>query len=224
MKKKSSIPDLVVAIPRGRNLKPSVELFRSVNVDFSAALSDSRKLIFDDPGSGMRAIIVRDTDIPAYVENGAADMGVSGKDQLEEQDKQIYELLDLGYGRCRLVLAEPEALRKTDDPSRWTNIRVATKFTNLTVKYFQSRGIHVEVIKLYGSIEIAPLVGLSERIVDLVSTGATLRENGLVEVETIMDVTARLVVNRASLKTKTGRINELVAGMERYLEKNPIPG
>ncbi|MFQ5432165.1 MAG: ATP phosphoribosyltransferase [Nitrospinota bacterium] len=216
------MPQITVAIPRGRNLKPSVELFKGAGCDFSACLGDSRKLIFEDGDSSVRAIIVRDTDIPAYVEDGAADLGVAGKDQLEEQDKEIYELLDLGFGKCRLVVAEPAALREKDDPTRWTNIRVATKFTNLTTKYFLSRGIHVEVIKLYGSIELAPLVGLSERIVDLVSTGATLRENGLVEVETIMDVTARLAVNRASLKTKTVRINELKNKMETYLKENPI--
>ncbi len=212
------MPRLTVAIPRGRNLKPTVELFKGVGLDFSASLGDSRKLIFEDGGSAVRAIVVRDTDIPAYVEDGAADLGVAGKDQLEEQDKGIYELLDLGYGRCRLVVAEPASLKEKDDPTRWTNIRVATKFTNLTTRYFLSRGIHVEVIKLYGSIELAPLVGLSERIVDLVSTGNTLRENGLVEVEKIMDVTARLVVNRASLKTKTGRINELARKMEDLLK------
>ncbi len=213
---------ITVAIPRGRNLKPTIELFRRVGIDFSQALSDSRKLIFEDPKSGARAIIVRDTDIPVYVENGAADIGVAGKDQLEEQDKPIYEILDLGYGTCRLVVAEPAALKEHDDPSRWTNIRVATKFTNITTRFFHDRGIHVEVIKLYGSIEIAPLVGLSERVVDLVSTGATLRENGLVEVETIMEVSARLVVNRGSLKIKTNRINQIARDMEKSLKENPI--
>ena len=216
------MPQITVAIPRGRNLGPSVELFKGAGVDLSECLGDSRKLVFEDTAASVRAIIVRDTDIPSYVESGVADMGIAGKDQLEEQDKEIYELLDLGFGRCRLVVAEPGSLRQKDDPTRWTNIRVATKFTNLATKYFLSRGIHVEVIKLYGSIELAPLVGLSERIVDLVSTGATLKENGLVEVETIMEVSARLAVNRASLKTKTARINELTNKMEKYLKKNPI--
>ncbi len=210
---------MIIAIPRGRNLKPSVEVFKNAGMDFAETLGNSRKLIFDDDSANARAVIVRDADIPSYVESGAADMGVSGKDQLEEQDKQIYELLDLGYGACRLVLAEPAILKEKDDPSRWTNIRVATKFTNLTSKYFLSRGIHVDVIKLYGSIEIAPLVGLSERIVDLVSTGQTLKANGLVEVETIMDVSARLVVNRSALKTKTKRINGIVRDVEKFLKK-----
>ncbi len=213
---------LTVAIPKGRNLRPTVELFRRIGIDFSSALEENRKLIFKDEKTGASGIIVRDTDIPAYVEGGAADMGVSGKDQIEEQEKQLYEMLDLGFGYCRLVLAEPKALKENDDPSRWTHIRVATKFTNLTAKYFLSRGIHAEVIKLYGSIEIAPIVGLSERIVDLVSTGNTLKANGLVEVETIMEVTARLVVNRASLKTKRERIGGVVRRMEEEIRKNPI--
>ncbi len=213
---------ITVAIPKGRNLKPTVELFKRAGIDFSPALTNDRKLIFDDEKAGITGIIVRDTDIPVYVEGGAVDIGVSGKDQLDEQEKNIYEMLDLGYGYCRLVLCEPASLKENDDPSRWTNIRVASKFTNLTTKYFQARGIHVEIIKLYGSIEIAPLVGLSERVVDLVSTGATLKANGLVEVETIMDVTARLVVNRASLKTKHKAISSLIKAMEESLSKNPI--
>jgi ATP phosphoribosyltransferase len=216
------MPQLTVAIPKGRNLKPTVELFKRLGMDFSAALEDNRTLIFEHKPSKSRAIIVRDTDIPVYVENGAVDIGISGKDQLEEQDKPIYEMLDLGFGKCRLVIAEPTSLKKHDDPSRWTHIRVATKFTNITAEYFRDKGIHVEVIKLYGSIEIAPLVGLCERIVDLVSTGNTLKANGLVEMETIMNVSARLAVNRASLKTKTGRINELVRDMEESILKNPI--
>jgi len=214
--------NLTVAIPKGRNLKPTIEIFKRVGIDLSASLSDDRKLIFKDEKTGVSGIIVRDTDIPVYVENGAADIGISGKDQLEEQERNIYELLDLGYGKCRLVLAEPKELKEKDDPSRWTNIRIATKFTNLTSKYFLERGIHVEIIKLYGSIEIAPLVGLSERVIDLVSTGSTLKANGLVEVETIMDVSARLIVNRASLKTKHELISGLAKKIEDSLKKNPI--
>jgi ATP phosphoribosyltransferase len=222
MKNEEKLPPLTVAVPRGRNLKPSVELFKRVGMDFSGALEDNRKLVFEHKPSNSRAIIVRDTDIPVYVENGAADMGVSGKDQLEEQDKPIYEMLDLGFGACRLVIAEPASLKKHDDPARWTHLRVATKFTNIATRWFRDKGIHVEMIKLYGSIEIAPIVGLSERIVDLVSTGNTLKANGLVEMETIMDVTARLVVNRASLKTKTDRINWIVRALEKSLLENPI--
>ena len=213
---------LTIAIPKGRNLGPTIEVFRRVGIDLSAAEGNGRELIFKDEKSGVAGIIVRDTDIPVYVEHGAADIGISGKDQLEEQERNLYEMLDLGYGACRLVLVEPKELKEKDDPSRWTNITVATKFTNLTTKFFQSRGIHVEVLKLYGSIEIAPIVGLAQRVVDLVSTGGTLKANGLVEVETIMDVSARLVVNRASLKTKHREITELVQKIEASLKADPI--
>ena len=160
---------------------------------------------------------VRATDVPTYVEYGCADMGVVGKDTLLEQGKDLYEPLDLHFGYCRLAVAEPKELRQTDDPANWSNIRVATKYPNITERYFAGKGIQVEIIKLYGSIELAPLVGLSERIVDLVSTGATLRENGMVEVETIAEITSRLIVNRASLKTKHARIARIIEDLERVV-------
>src|SRR3990167_7036848 len=148
--------------------------------------------------------------LPIYVEYGAADIGVAGRDVLAEQGRDLYEPLDFKFGFCRMVLAEPKELRAGDAPSKWTHIRVATKFSKITENYFKRKGIQVEIIKLYGSIELAPLVGLSERIVDLVSTGRTLKENGLVEVEEIMKVTARLIVNRASLKTKYERVSYII--------------
>ena len=140
-----------------------------------------------------------------------------GKDTLLEQGKDLYEPLDLKFGYCRMVVAEPKELQREDDPANWSNIRVATKYPNITERYFASKGVQVELIKLYGSIELAPLVGLSERIVDLVSTGATLRENGMVEVETITEVTTRLIVNRASLKTKHQRITQIIEGLEKII-------
>ena len=157
---------------------------------------------------------MRATDVPTYVEYGCADIGVVGKDTLLEQNKDLYEPLDLKFGYCRLVVAEPKALRQNDDPGSWSNIRVATKYPNVTERYFAAKGIQVELIKLYGSMELAPLVGLSERIVDLVSTGATLRDNGMVEVETIAEITTRLIVNRASLKTKHARIRRIIDALE----------
>jgi ATP phosphoribosyltransferase len=160
---------------------------------------------------------VRATDVPTYVEYGCADLGVVGKDTLLEQDKDLYEPLDLKFGYCRMVVAEPKALREADDPANWSNIRVATKYPHVTERYFAAKGIQVELIKLYGSIELAPLVGLSERIVDLVSSGATLRDNGLVEVETIAEITSRLIVNRASLKTKHQRISRIIAELEQVV-------
>lgn len=208
---------ITVALPKGRNLKPSIRLLAAVGLDFTEALSDSRRLIFTAKGGRDKAIVVRDTDIPTYVDNGAADMGVSGSDVLMEQGKDMFEPLDLKFGYCRMMVAEPKELSEKDNPKEWTHIRVATKFPNITEAHFAGRGVQIEIIKLYGSIELAPLVGLSERIVDLVSTGETLRLNGLVEVEKIMDVSARLVVNRASLKTKHETISRIIRDMDAIL-------
>jgi len=166
----------------------------------------------------MRFMVVRATDVPTYVEYGAADLGVVGKDVIMEQERQVYEPLDLKIGYCRMVVAEPKELSEQDNPSEWTYVRIATKFPNITSDFFSKKGVQVELIKLYGSIELAPLVGLSERIVDLVSTGETLLQNGLVEVEEIMEVTSRLIVNRASLKTKYPGINDLINRLKEVVD------
>lgn len=208
---------LTIAIPKGRILTESIELFAKVGIHLETMLQDSRKLIFEYPEQNLRALIVRATDVPTYVEHGCADLGIVGKDTLLEQDKDLYEPLDLKFGYCRMMVAEPAGLAKDDDPSRWSHIRVATKYPHVAEKYFASKGVQAEIIKLYGSIELGPLVGLSERIVDLVSTGETLRQNGLVEVETIAEITTRLVVNRASLKTKHQRIRGIIDGLEKVI-------
>jgi ATP phosphoribosyltransferase len=211
---------ITIAIPKGRILEESVALFDSIGIDCKELLSDSRKLIFENAEQKMRYMIVRATDVPTYVEYGSADLGIVGKDTLMEQDKDLYEPLDLKFGYCRMMVAEPAGLATTDDPSGWSHIRIATKYPHVAESYFAAKGIQVEIIKLYGSIELAPLVGLSERIVDLVSTGETLRQNGLVEVETIAEITTRLIVNRASLKTKHKRILEIIQGLERVLQSD----
>jgi ATP phosphoribosyltransferase len=208
---------ITIAIPKGRILQESVALFKKIGIDCDELLSDTRKLIFENPVQRMRYMIVRATDVPTYVEYGCADLGIVGKDTLLEQDKDLYEPLDLKFGYCRMMVAEPAELSRDDDPAGWSNIRIATKYPNFTEKYFTRKGIQVEIIKLYGSIELAPLVGLSERIVDLVSTGETLKQNGLVEVETIAEIATRLIVNRASLKTKHKRITEIIEGLEKHV-------
>jgi len=208
---------ITIAIPKGRILEESVELFGRIGIDCRELLSDSRKLVFENTDQRMRYMIVRATDVPTYVEYGSADIGIVGKDTLMEQGKDVYEPLDLKFGYCRMVVAEPAKLATVDDPSSWSHVRIATKYPNVTERYFAARGIQVEIIKLYGSIELAPLVGLSERIVDLVSTGETMRQNGLVEVETIAEITTRLIVNRASLKTRQKRISEIIKGLEKIL-------
>jgi ATP phosphoribosyltransferase len=157
------------------------------------------------------------------VEHGAADLGIVGKDLLLEQGRDVYEPLDLGFGACRLVVAEPARLRR--DPQSWSSLRVATKYPRLTERHFSQKGIQVEVVHLSGSIELAPVMGLAERIVDLVATGRTLRENGLVEVEEILKASARLIVNRASLKTRYQAIQGLIESLrdqgERLREGRP---
>ncbi len=209
---------ITIAIPKGRILQESVTLFGKIGIDCEELLSDTRKLIFENLEQRMRYMIVRATDVPTYVEYGCADLGIVGKDTLLEQEKELYEPLDLKFGYCRMVVAEPAELSQSDDPAGWTSIRIATKYPNFTERYFTGKGVQVEIIKLYGSIELAPLVGLSERIVDLVSTGETLKQNGLVEVETIAEITTRLIVNRASLKTKHKRITEIIAGLEKHVQ------
>lgn len=211
---------LTIALPKGRILKEAAGLFNSVGVDISSALKDHRRLIFEKKKQGLRFMILRSQDVPTYVEYGAADMGVAGRDVLIEEKKDLYEPLDLGIGYCRMVVAEPGEMLKKDNPRRWTHIRVATKYPNITLRHFLEKGIQVELIKLYGSIELAPLLGLSERVVDLVQTGETLKKNGLVEVETIMDVTSRLVVNRASLKTKPTRVKQMVERLSKAVSES----
>ncbi len=213
MKSSKNIKDdrlLTIALPKGRIMKETLKLLERAGIDTSFVSSTDRRLIFEDPKEGLRFMIVRGQDVPTYVEYGAADMGVAGKDVLVEQARDLYEPLDLGIGACRMVVAEPAELKEIDNPSLWTHIRVATKYPEITTKHFLSKGIQVEIIKLYGSIELAPLLGLSERIVDLVETGETLKSNGLVEVDTIMEITSVMVCNRASLKTRPRRIKEFL--------------
>lgn len=212
---------LTIAMPKGRILKEAVTLFKAAGVDFSELLQDERKLIFENVAEGLRFMVIRSQDVPTYVEYGAADLGVAGKDVLIEQSKDLYEPLDLGIGVCRMAVAEPKELGANDNPRRWTQIRVATKYPNITLKHFLNKGVHVEIIKLYGSIELAPLLGLSERIVDLVQTGETLRKNGLVEVEDVMQISSKLVCNRASLKTKPRKVKDLVERLSKAVsDKN----
>jgi len=212
---------ITFALPKGRILEDSMELFAKIGITCPEMKEKNRKLVFENKQDKLRFMAVRATDVPTYVEYGCADIGVVGKDTLLEQDKDLYEPLDLNFGYCRLVVAEPKALSEQDDPASWSNIRVATKYPKVTERYFAGKGVQVELIKLYGSIELAPLVGLSERIVDLVSTGATLRDNGMVEVETIAEITTRLIVNRASMKTKHERIRQIIDGLEKVIADTP---
>lgn len=205
---------LTLALPKGRILRDTLALLESCGVPCTHVLDDSRRLVFDIPG--YRFLVVRSQDVATYVEHGAADLGVVGKDVLLEEEPEVYEPLDLGFGYCRLVVAEPAAARERG-AGAWSRVRVATKYPRLAEAHFRSRGVQVEIIKLYGSIELAPLVGLSEQIVDLVSTGETLRQNGLEEVETILESTCRLIVNRGSMKTRTDAVAHLIRAFRARL-------
>jgi ATP phosphoribosyltransferase len=209
---------LTLALPKGRLLRPALEMLRSMGLDGVEA--DSRKLIFSDEKHGLRFLILKPADVPTYVEYGAADLGIVGKDILLEQEPDVYEPLDLGFGFCRLVVAEPKQLWERDDPSKWSWVRVATKYPVLTERYFSERGIQVEMVRLDGSIELAPLVGLADRIVDLVQSGETLRANGLVEVAEITRSTARLIVNRASLKTEYSPVSQLIERLKKQVARS----
>ncbi len=204
---------LTLALPKGRLLDPALELLSQMGLDGVDA--DSRRLIFVDEARELRLLFLKPSDVPTYVEYGAADAGIVGKDILLEQEPDVYEPLDLGFGFCRLVVAEPRALWEHDDPARWSWVRVATKYPRLTERYFSERGIQVEMVRLDGSIELAPLVGLADRIVDLVQSGETLRANGLVEVAEITRSTARLIVNRAALKTGYAAVSGLIDEMKK---------
>ncbi len=209
---------LVLALPKGRILRELSPVLARVGIEPEPAFQDedARQLRFrtNDPRLGI--IRVRSFDVATFVAFGAAQLGVAGSDVLTEFDfDELYAPLDLGIGRCRLMVAEPADLASTDDPSRWSHVRVATKYPRLTRRHFAARGVQAECIKLNGAMELAPGLGLCRRIVDLVSSGATLRANDLVEVEHVADVSSRLVVNRTALKTRAA---ELQSWVERFRE------
>ena len=200
---------IVLAVPRGRILTELLPLLERAGIEPEPALVDegARQLEFVTNVDRMTIIRVRSFDVGTFVAFGAAQIGVAGNDVLMEFDyPEIYAPLDLRIGRCRLAVAEPAALVAVDDPAQWSHVRVATKYPELTRRHFAARGVQAECIKLNGAMELAPKLGLCRRIVDLVSTGATLEINGLVEVERIADISSRLVVNRAALKTRPGDI------------------
>jgi ATP phosphoribosyltransferase len=208
------VNDLIaVALPTGRLFPEAVDLFVAQGFAGVKTLLDSRRLTVEDRAAGLRFLALKPVDIPVYVEHGAADMGIVGKDLLLEQGRDVYEPLDLGFGICRLVVAEPASVRLREVPQAVSCLRVATKYPRLTERHFSQKGIQVEIVHLSGSVELAPSMGLAERVVDLVDTGRTLRENGLVEVEEILRASARLIVNRASLKTRYEAIQKVIEAL-----------
>lgn len=197
---------LTIALSKGRIFEETLPLLANAGIEPLERPEDSRKLILPTSRDDVRLLIVRATDVPPYVEHGGADLGIAGKDVLIEYDGQgLYEPLDLKIARCKMMVAGPEGA-DINKPG----LRVATKYTQCAKKHFASKGQQVELIKLYGSMELAPLVGMADCIVDLVSTGGTLRANNLVPLEHIVDISSRLVVNKASMKMKHDAINALL--------------
>jgi ATP phosphoribosyltransferase len=208
---------LTIALPKGKLFQLSSDLLAKIGYTAEGLSEKSRKLVITNEEKKIKFIITKTADLPTYVEYGAADIGIIGKDVLMESGKDVYELLDLKFGKCRLMAAVPQSLLK-EKFSEYANLRVATKFPHIAEQFFNGKGMQMEFIKLNGSIELGPIVGLAEMIVDIVETGRTLKENNLVEIEPIMDCTARFIANRASFKMKFERINKMTEDLRAILE------
>lgn len=204
---------IILALPKGRIMEESAAVFARAGYDLSPVLGDSRKLVQEC--GPLRVLVLRNSDIATYVAYGAADIGIAGSDVLDEDGRELLEPLDLGIGRCRMIVAE-RADAPVDDRAL-SHLRIATKYPRTTRAYLQRKGITAEVIKLSGAIELGPLTGLCDRIVDITQTGETLRQNGLVEIDTVAQVSSRLVVNPARLKLDGERIGALIDALERVV-------
>jgi len=205
---------LTLALSKGRILDEALPMLRAAGIEVEA--DDSRKLILATNRADLRVVLVRASDVPTYVQQGGADLGVAGLDVLLEHGGQgLYQPLDLGIARCRLSVATRDDFDYVNAVKQGSRIRVATKYVGLARDHFADKGVHVDLIKLYGSMELAPLTGLADAIVDLVSSGSTLKANHLVEVECIRDISARLIVNQAALKLKREPLRELIGAFER---------
>ena len=208
---------LTIALPKGKLFGLSADLLGKIGYTAEDLSEKSRKLVITNEEKKIKFIISKTADVPTYVEYGAADIGVIGKDVLLEAGKDVYELLDLGFGKCHLMMAVDKN-KKREKLSDYANTRVATKFPHIAEKFFNSKGMQMEYIKLNGSIELGPIVGLSDSIVDIVETGTTLRENNLEEIAFIMEATARLICNRVSFKLKFDRIHQLTEDLRKIME------
>lgn len=205
---------LTVALAKGRLAELAMDIFTQIGMDCSEMKEKTRKLIFTNEEKKMKFILVKASDVPTYVEYGAADIGIVGKDTLLEESRNLYEMVDLGFGKCKMAVCGPISLKGKLDTI--TNLRVASKYPHIARKYFQDeKGQTIDIIKLNGSVELAPLVGLSDVIVDIVETGKTLKENGLDVLEEVVPLSARFVVNKVSMKMEKERIMGIV---EKFTE------
>ena len=207
---------LNVALPKGRLGEKVYDMFEKAGFSCPSIHEENRRLIFENKDSGLRFFWAKPSDVPIYVERGAADIGVAGKDILLEYKPDVYEVLDLKLGKCRMAVAAKKGFR--DD--RGNTLRVATKFSNIARSYYTSIGRDIDIIHLNGSIEIAPILGLSDVIVDIVETGTTLKENGLEVIESILPISARMIVNKSGYEFKRQRIEEVVQGLERQINND----
>lgn len=204
---------LNVALPKGRLGEKVYSMFEKAGFECPSIKETNRKLIFENPQKNVRYFWVKPSDVAIYVERGAADVGVAGKDILLEYEPEVYELLDLGIGKCKMAVAAKDGFY--NDPKR--TLRVATKFSNITKAYYSAQGRDIDIIHLNGSIEIAPILGLSDVIVDIVETGTTLKENNLSVIDTIIPISARLIANKASFKFKSDAIEKLSAKLAEQI-------
>lgn len=214
---------ITLALSKGRIFDETLPLLKAAGIEVLEDPEKSRKLILPTSNAEVRVVLVRASDVPTYVEYGGADLGVTGKDTLIEHGGQgLYQPLDLNISRCRVSVAVRADFDYASAVRQGSRLKVATKYTSIAREFFAGKGVHVDLIKLYGSMELAPLTGLADAIVDLVSTGNTLKANHLVEVERIMDISARLVVNQASLKLKQAAIRPIIDAFAQAIVKTPV--
>ena len=207
---------LTVALAKGRLAEKTVEILEQCGINCAPLKESTRKLVLFDADKKYRFIFVKPADVPTYIERGVADIGVVGKDTLLEESKDIYEMLDLGFGACRMCVA---GFREKQESVTHNNLRVASKYVHIAKDYYAAKGIDVDIVKLTGSVELGPVIGLTDVIVDIVESGKTLEANGLVVLEEICKLSARLVVNKVSLKTRKNEIMPLIAKMQQAIEQ-----
>jgi ATP phosphoribosyltransferase len=204
-----------IALAKGRLAEKTFELLEEIGIRFEDYNQESRKLIFQNEDLKVRAVFVKAGDVPIYVEQGVADFGVAGKDTIMEAESEIYEIMDLGFGKCKFSVAAPCGY----ETKAGRKIRVATKYPKVARGFYSKKGESIEIIELTGSVELAPIMGLSDVIVDIVESGKTLKENNLEIIEDICDISARLIVNKVSFKTKSQRIGEIVSGLRALVDR-----
>lgn len=216
----TAVTQLTIALTKGRILEEMLPILQRAGIEPVEDIQKSRKLLFDTNLAGVRLLILRGSDVPTYVEFGAADIGISGKDTLMEHGgKGIYEMLDLGIACCRMMTAAPKATTdKSSTQNKTGRIKVATKYVNIAKQYYATQGRQADIIKLYGAMELAPIMNLADEIVDIVDTGNTLRANGLEEREHIADISSRVIVNKAAMKMKHAAVHQLLENLAQAIK------